>query len=655
MIYLNNLETTEKYIILNDTVIGRSDMRKQLRRETTSDFIEITNADVSRIHAKIIQINNQYLIQDLNSTNGTFLNNKRLIPGVMYPLKDQSCIKLGESSFQVTIEESHANLSANNNAPVAGTSTKFDYSRTVSLLAEEEEQPDVSMVMDASQIINELRGKADKKIENYDEVVKRLQVMIDVSIALGESQDKDELLKKITDSIFEIFPQAGRVIIIIHNDKTGKSTPLTAIDNEGNILTDISISTTIINEVLDKKHSLLLMDAMSDSRFKHQDSIVDLSLKSVMCAPLIFNKQVLGFIQIDTKEGSSIFSKEDLQVLTGIASQAAIALKNSQLFEEIESLFEGFVRASVQAIEARDPETAGHSFRVADYTEKLAMVVDSTDKHGLKDTFFSRQQMQEIRYAALLHDFGKVGVREHVLTKAKKLYPHELELVKQRFKYAKICLENKFYKKLIDKNIEKQYSVTEFYAEKTNIEKQLKEEVNRLGSFLDKVTLINEPERLNEELQKDLEDIYQYQFIEEDKPTNLLTEFEFSILGLTYGSLNPEERVEIESHVSHTFAFLQLIPWTGPLSNVPDIAHAHHERLDGTGYPQGLSSDEIPVQSKIMAITDVYDALTAGDRPYRKGVQAEHALEIIEQEVSKGKLDEKLFRIFVESKSYQLD
>lgn len=655
MLYLKNLQTGEEYTITKDTVIGRKDMRQQLRRHSASNYLEIMNPDISRIHAKIYQINDQYLIQDLNSTNGTFVNSRRLSSGVMHPLKDQDYVNIGETSLQAVLKMPQTVFDDETQHASGEASSLMHHAESISLLTEDNQQPDVSMVMDASQIINELRGKVDKKIDNYDEVVKRLQVMIDVSIALGEIQNKNELLRKITDSIFEIFPVAGRVVIIIHNDKTGESTPLTAVDNEGNVLTNIAISTTIINEVLDKRHSLLLMDAMSDSRFESQESVVDLSLKSVMCAPLLFGDQVLGFIQIDTREGSSIFHQQDLQVLTGIASQVAIALKNSQLFEEIESLFEGFVRASVQAIEARDPGTAGHSFRVADYTEKLAMVVDSTDKHGLKDVWFDRQHMQEIRYAALLHDFGKVGVREHVLTKAKKLYPHELELVKQRFKYAKACLENKYYRKLIDKNINEELSLTNFYAEKTRIEKQLKEEVNRLGSFLDKLKRINEPQRLSEELEKDLADIYQYQFMGEETKENLITEFEFSVLGLTYGSLNPEERVEIESHVSHTFAFLKLIPWTGSLANVPDIAHAHHERLDGTGYPQGLRSDDIPIQSKIMAITDVYDALTAGDRPYRSGVPAEHALNIIEEEVNKGKLDEVLFKIFVESKSYQLD
>jgi 3',5'-cyclic-nucleotide phosphodiesterase len=649
MLYLINLENNQETAIQRDTVIGR----EYPANGTPYHFVRIAHPQISRTHAKLLNINGNYFIQDLNSTNGTFLNNQRIAAGVMQPLNDQVTLHFGTAGFQVRIEVPTEQTGSFSLASehVGGVAPSASFS----IIDTAQQQPDVSMVMDASQIINQLRGKTSQQIDNYDEIVKRLQAMIDVSIALGELDNRYELLKKITDTIFEIFPHAQRALIITHNETTGESVPLTAVDKQGNEQKNLAISTTILNEVLNNKNSLLLMDAQSDSRFGAQESVVDLSLKSVMCAPLLFNEQVLGFMQVDTREGGYLFTRDDLQVLTGIASQVAIALKNSQLFEEIENLFEGFVRASVQAIEARDPTTAGHSFRVADYTEKLAMVVDSTDKHGLKDTWFDRQQIQELRYASLLHDFGKVGVREHVLTKAKKLYPHELELIKQRFKYAKASLENNYHKSLVDKHIAEQLSHTEFYAEKRKVDARLKEELGMLESFLNKITRINEPERLTEALENDLSDIYQYQFLENGAPQNILTEFEFSLLGLTYGSLNPEERVEIESHVSHTFAFLKLIPWTGNLASVPDIAHAHHERLDGSGYPQGLAADDIPVQSKIMAIADVYDALTAGDRPYRKGIQAEHALDIIAEEVKRGRLDRALFNVFVESESYKLD
>ena len=649
MLYLIDSQNSNEISIPRDCAIGR----EYPSNCAYSHFIKIANEQISRSHAKFLNINGHYFIQDLNSTNGTFLDGQRIPAGVMHPVKDQMVINFGESAFFVRIAPS-SDRDTQISPPPADLQLAEQASASFSII-DTEQHADVSMVMDATQIINQLRGKAEQKIDNYDEVVKRLQAMIDVSIALGELDNRYELLKKITDSIFEIFPKAERALIITHNEKTGESVPLTAVDKEGNEEKNLAISTTILNEVLNNKNSLLLMDAMSDSRFKSQESVVDLSLKSVMCAPLLFNEQVLGFIQVDTKEGGHFFSKDDVQVLTGIASQVAISLKNSQLFEEIESLFEGFVKASVQAIEARDPTTAGHSFRVADYTENLAMVVDGTDKHGLKKVWFDKQQIQELRYASLLHDFGKVGVREHVLTKAKKLYPHELDLIKQRFKYAKATLENNLHKGLIDKHIEEKLSFTDFHAEKRNIESKLKEEIGLLESFLNKIMKINEPERLNEELEKDLSEIYQYQFMENQTPQNIITEFEFSLLGLTCGSLNPEERIEIESHVSHTFAFLKLIPWTGNLANVPDIAHAHHERLDGTGYPRGLAADNIPVQSKIMAIADVYDALTAGDRPYRQGLQAERALDIIAEEVKKGRLDKALFNVFIESESYKIN
>lgn len=648
MLYLKDAQSNVEVSITSDCLIGREYPSKSSHYH----FIQIDNPQISRIHAKFLIINGLYFIQDLGSTNGTFLDGQRIPSGMMYPVKDQMVVNFGQATYFVRIDSSTAT------APSA-TSDFVDLplgeaeSASFSII-DSGHQPDISMVMDASQIIKQLRGKSDQQIDNYDEVVKRLQAMIDVSIALGELDNRHELLKKITDTIFEIFPRAERALIITHNEKNGLSVPLTAVDREGIEEKNLAISTTILNQVLNNKNSLLLMDASSDSRFESQESIVDLSLKSVMCAPLLFNEQVLGFIQVDTREVGYLFSKDDLQVLTGIASQVAISLKNSQLFEEIESLFEGFVRASVQAIEARDPTTAGHSFRVADYTEKLAMVVDSTDKHGLKDIWFDRQQIQELRYASLLHDFGKVGVRENVLTKAKKLYPHELELIKQRIKYAKVTLENNLHKSLIDKHIKDKLSHTEFFAEKRNIDKKIKQEMALLEHFLNKIIRINEPERLNEELEKDLAEIYQYQFMDNHVSENLINEFEFSLLGLTYGSLNPEERIEIESHVSHTFAFLKLIPWTGNLASVPDIAHSHHERLDGTGYPQGLSDNEIPVQSKIMAIADVFDALTAGDRPYRQGIQTEQALDIIAEEVKKGRLDKSLFNVFVESKSYKL-
>jgi HD-GYP domain-containing protein (c-di-GMP phosphodiesterase class II) len=349
------------------------------------------------------------------------------------------------------------------------------------------------------------------------------------------------------------------------------------------------------------------------------------------------------------------FDEPSVALAQALAGQAGVALENSILYEDIEKLFEGFIRASVQAIEARDPTTAGHSFRVAEFTERLAKAADRSDIRSVSGIQFSRDQLQEIRYAALLHDFGKVGVRENVLVKADKLYPHQLQLIEQRFQFARTSLGRHAFREILDWYESGEVSVEELQDRRRRIEAMLAEEDERLQRFFQTVIEANRPSVLHEDASAGLEAIRQYQFPgHEGEPLPLLEEFEFTSLSLSKGSLSPEERVQIESHVSHTFEFLSLIPWTRNLANLPNIAYAHHEKLDGTGYPRHLAAQDIPVQSRIMTIADIYDALTAPDRPYKKAVPADRALDILSAEAGAGKIDSDLFQIFVESNSFVL-
>lgn len=348
------------------------------------------------------------------------------------------------------------------------------------------------------------------------------------------------------------------------------------------------------------------------------------------------------------------FSEQDQTIAAALAGQAGVALENSMLYADIERLFEGFIKASVQAIEARDPTTAGHSFRVADFTERLAIAVDRSGESDLRDVCFTREQLRELRYAALLHDFGKVGVREDVLVKAKKLYPHDLESVKQRFRYARASLERRAYRKLLALH-DTPLGEAEYRQRRVEIEQMLADDREKLERYLELVLTANEPTVLSEAAPAELERLMRHTFPGDDgEELPLLHDFEFANLALAKGSLNPKERTEIESHVSHTFAFLSLIPWTKQLRDLPTIAYSHHEKLDGTGYPRQLAGDAIPLQSRMMTIADIYDALTAGDRPYKRGLPAERALAILETEANHGKLDSRLFRVFVDSQAWQL-
>jgi HD-GYP domain-containing protein (c-di-GMP phosphodiesterase class II) len=344
------------------------------------------------------------------------------------------------------------------------------------------------------------------------------------------------------------------------------------------------------------------------------------------------------------------FDEQDRAVALALAGQAGVALENSLLYADIERLFEGFIMASVQAIEARDPTTAGHSFRVADFTERTAIAADRADAAGLRDVRFTKDQLRELRYASLLHDFGKVGVRENVLVKAKKLQPRHLELLEQRFRYARASLERRAYRRLLDLR-----DAGGFAERRREIERELAGDRARLEEFLRCVLRANEPTVSHEDVSRDLAEAVTFRFPGEDgEEVPLLHDFEFADLALSKGSLNAEERAQIESHVSHTYAFLSLIPWTRNLANLPGIAFAHHEKLDGSGYPRRLSADKIPVQSRIMTIADIYDALTAGDRPYKRALPEEKALDILASEAAANKIDAALYRVFVDSGAWRI-
>lgn len=347
------------------------------------------------------------------------------------------------------------------------------------------------------------------------------------------------------------------------------------------------------------------------------------------------------------------FDPGSQQIALALAGQAGVALENSMLYADIENLFEGFIKASVQAIEARDPTTAGHSFRVAEFTDRLSRATDRSDLSTLKSIRFSKDQLREVRYAALLHDFGKVGVREHVLVKPKKLQPHQLSLLQQRFQFAQAQLAHRAYREILALYDSRHLNDDERAVRRMNVERQLESERQRIDRYFQTVIEANEPNVSEAAVTDLLNEIAAYTFVNlDDEAVNLLHDFEFENLALAKGSLSPAERVEIESHVSHTFSFLSLIPWTRNLSQLPEIAYAHHEKLDGSGYPRGLSQEAIPVQSKIMTIADIYDALTAADRPYKPALPAERALDILGYEAKAGKVDKDLLSVFIESNAW---
>jgi len=390
--------------------------------------------------------------------------------------------------------------------------------------------------------------------------------------------------------------------------------------------------------------------------------------KSMLTIPMSDHKdQIIGVLQlINRKRTSDLllgtpadfeqevipFSGRTVELVSSLAGQAAVAVENSELYQSIERLFEGFVKAAVIAIEQRDPTTFGHSGRVASMTVGLAETVDRAGDGSYKQIAFSRQELREIRYAGLLHDFGKVGVREQVLVKAKKLYPPDLALIKQRYAFIRRTHERDFERQRADFLAE--HGQTNYDAFLAELKRQQEERLVELDRFMKLVAESNEPTVLAEGNFEELVRYAEARFQDlEGSEQPLLTDDEVRYLTIRKGSLDEQERLEIESHVSHTYRFLLNIPWTKELANVPFIAYGHHEKLNGRGYPRKVTGPEIPIQTRMMTIADIFDALTASDRPYKRAVPIPRALDIMAEEVKDGMLDGELFRLFHEARVHE--
>jgi hypothetical protein len=283
----------------------------------------------------------------------------------------------------------------------------------------------------------------------------------------------------------------------------------------------------------------------------------------------------------------------------------------------------------------------------------LAEAVDRTPRGPYGGLRFSREQMKEMRYAALLHDFGKVGVREEVLIKARKLYPLQFARVEDRFDYIRRDLEARIEKQKVDLLLAQPRE--DALARIRALEEESQRLLAELEEYRQFIQRVNEPTILPAGEFGRLREIAPRTYRDPrgaERPW--LTAEEVRFLSISRGSLDPEERRQIESHVVHSFNFLMQIPWTGELHRVPHIARAHHEKLNGTGYPYRLREEQIPVQAKMMTICDIFDALSASDRPYKRAVPTERALDILRSSVEERELDAELFRLFLEARIYDL-
>jgi len=518
---------------------------------------------------------------------------------------------------------------------------------------------------------------------------KELKILNSIGISLSTEKDVDKLLETILYKCREITFSDSGSLYLVEEIKDVEENPNNYFENKNlvfKLAQNDSIKVDFEERVLplNKKSiasyvaltgkPLLIDDAYNipkESEYSHNrsfDESIGYHCKSMLIVPMKNQKdEMIGVIQLINKKtkfnikltseeivNKSVvpYTDEDYELVYSLASQSAILIDNTKLYYNIKHLFEGFIKASVTAIESRDPTTSGHSQRVADLTVGLAEAVNKIKDGSLSKYKFSRNDLQQIKYASLLHDFGKIGVKEDVLVKAKKLYPYELNEIIQRFKYIKKCMELNLTKAKLNYVLKNGINNYESYF--TEIENDYNKKLQEINNYLNIIIASNEPSILPQESSDKLKLINTLYFEDQEEQIQYLTKYELESLSILKGSLRDNERLEIESHVTHTYIFLSKIPWTSEFKKVPDIAYSHHEKLDGTGYPRQIKSNDIPFPSKMMAISDIYDALTASDRPYKKALPAEKAIDILGFEVKANKLDPDIYKVFVEAKVFEL-
>ena len=530
----------------------------------------------------------------------------------------------------------------------------------------------------AASLVSERRAR-EQAIDRSRELTE----LTAIGVALSTERELSTLLELILTQARRLTASDAGSLYLVERDETGAPNRLRFAMAQNYTLPSLPFNTSTMaidhaslsgyaastGEPLVIGDVYLLPDDVSYRQNRTFDEKFGYRTKSMLVLPMKSHRdEIVGVLQLinrkknaDTRLTSAdvverevlTYDERCVELTSALASQAAVAIENGKLYEDIERLFEGFVTAAVTAIESRDPTTSGHSSRVATLTVGLAEVVDRIGDGPYRDVVFSREQLRELRYAGLLHDFGKVGVREQVLVKQKKLYPADLAIIRSRFAFLLQRSDLEFERGRAEYVLAHGHDAYE--AALRDLEAERTGHRDELTGFLDAIVRANEPTVLPEGSFEALQAINQRRFIDFDGTERaLLEDSELQFLMIRKGNLDDRERREIESHVTHTYRFLEQIPWTRELRHIPQIAYGHHEKLNGRGYPNAVQAEAIPVQTRMMTIADIFDALTATDRPYKRAVPSDRALDILHMEAKDGMLDRDLLDAFVGARVFDV-
>ncbi|MBU2643933.1 GAF domain-containing protein [bacterium] len=400
-----------------------------------------------------------------------------------------------------------------------------------------------------------------------------------------------------------------------------------------------------------------ISDAYKEEGFNFEgtktfDKITGYRSQSMLVVPMCDHEnEMIGVLQlINSKntEGESIpFSSDVMDLTEALASQAAVMLTQQNLIKNLKDLFESFIKAIATAIEKKSNYTGGHIQRVTELTMKIAEKINQTKKGPFSETCFSQDEMEELRIAAWMHDTGKITTSNHIVDKSMKLEGifNRIELIKTR--WETISLSKQLAAEQ-EKARLKQKKADHHKIEQ--IDQQCQTELSELAdefAFLEKIN--HGGEEMSEAKIARLNQIAAKTFQFGQRITRYLTDNEVENLSIRKGTLTKDERDIMESHAEMTIKILESLPWPRKLKNVPRIAGAHHERLDGTGYPMKYGAAEINLQSRIMAVSDIFEALSAPDRPYKKPMSVSEAIKILKSLIKENHIDRDIVELLLDS------
>jgi HD-GYP domain-containing protein (c-di-GMP phosphodiesterase class II) len=516
-----------------------------------------------------------------------------------------------------------------------------------------------------------------RHMNSTDNLLHRLKDLNEIGIALSQQRDTNSLLETILEAAKRItnadagtlylHEQEQRVLRfeILRNDTLNTAMggtsgvpisfyPVQLYNEDGSPNHAMVVSHSALSGETVNIPDAYMAKGFDFSGTKKFDAKTGYRSKSFLTVPMLNHEhEVIGVLQLinaqDRETGAIVpFSSDDQQLLESLASQAAIALTNRHLIEQLEALFEAFIQLINSAIDDKSPYTGGHCARVPELTMMLAEAVNRTSHGPLKDFVMTDKDRRELKIAGLLHDCGKITTPVHVVDKATKLHTlfDRIQLVDTRFEVIKRDAEIALLREIAEAGDDVQRAET---ARQRHAAQVAQLDLDR--EFLRHCNVGSEA--MSGEAQQRVRQIASYQWHDTDgNVRDFLSADEVENLTIRAGTLTSAEREIINHHIEVTIKMLESLPWPRHLKNVSEYAGGHHERMDGKGYPRGLTRDQMSVQARVMGIADIFEALTAKDRPYKKGKTLTESLTILGKMKLGGHIDPDLFDVFIRERVY---